>query len=158
MSPSGPIPYRFWPLTQGGVKIAIFAIVPKRGMRLFSPLGHIFWGVFIVGWHFSRTAAFMSAASAAVDTFSPISCSHTWCVHSSRWTHLSHILDIVFSRSSPPACHQHCRGCPCVLVFLCGIDPPLDQSTWVPFMQVSLDHLGPPHTYKSRAFLRVYGQ
>ena len=57
------------PSLREGVKIAKIVILPERRVQLFSPLGHIFWYVPIVGWHPSHTTTFMSAASTAVDTF-----------------------------------------------------------------------------------------
>jgi len=57
-----------WTPAQGG-KIAFFAFVPKRGGRLFHPLGHLLRYVFTSFSRFFRFVASASPASGDVDTF-----------------------------------------------------------------------------------------
>ena len=95
---------RFLTSLTGEVKIEKIAIAPEPGARLLRPLNHLFWCV--VAWDSrpSRDTAFAFAPWAMVGAFPPIFFSHTWYVRCGRSVCYSHVLKVVLSRGSPPAC------------------------------------------------------
>ena len=107
----------------GGVKIEKIAIAPGHGVRLFSPLGHLFWYVFAWDLLSSRATAFTFAALVMADVFALILCPHTWYVDCHHLAHYFNVLQVALSRGRPLACQLHCRALPCRVVQLWGTDP-----------------------------------